>query len=126
LLEGRPRRGRHARRQLALNYTEAFSGDANNDCQIDIPDFFAIDRGRAQRLTGWSNGDFDLSGGRPDAADYMLIDRAFLSPGQPLSTPTAGLVPEPTLFTLAAAGACSIALRPRRQRALPASPLPVS
>ena len=34
--------------------------------------------GRALRLAGYPNGDFDYSGGPPTADDYMILDRAFL------------------------------------------------
>ena len=84
-----------------VRYT--YNGDANLDGKVDISDYFNIDLGRAARETGWINGDFDHSGGVPDAADYMLIDRAFLSQGAPLSAGagvalpgvSASTVPEP-------------------------------
>ena len=55
------------------------SGDADLDGRVGISDFFAADRGRALRLTGWQHGDFDLSGGPADAEDFMLLDRGFLA-----------------------------------------------
>ena len=39
----------------------------------------AADKGRALRLAGWLNGDFDHFGGMPDAEDFMLLDRGFLA-----------------------------------------------
>jgi hypothetical protein len=75
-----------------------YTGDADLNGKVDILDFFAIDRGRAMRLGGWGNGDFDYSGGPPTAADYVLIDRAFLAQGTPLATGIpahAAAVPEP-------------------------------
>ena len=69
---------------------------ATRDGRVTIADYFAADRGRALRLTGWANGDFDGSGGAADAADYMLLDRAFLN--QSLASPAAAprQVPEPS------------------------------
>jgi hypothetical protein len=85
-----------------VRYT--YNGDANLDGRVNISDYFAIDLGAAARETGWVNGDFDHSGGVPNATDYMLIDRAFLAQGAPLSAGTtpspaalsASAVPEPT------------------------------
>jgi hypothetical protein len=56
-----------------------FWPDADGDGRLTTDDYFRIDRGRAQRLTGFANGDFDYSGGPPDADDFMIIDRAFLA-----------------------------------------------
>jgi ELWxxDGT repeat protein len=77
-------------------------GDADGDGRITAADYFAIDRGRATRRSGFHNGDFDSSGGAADADDYMIIDRAFLA--QPaMSTaaparPAAGAQSPPQLF----------------------------
>jgi hypothetical protein len=68
-------------------------GDADLDGDVDIADYFAVDRGRAMGREGWSNGDFDLSGGAADGDDYMIIDRAFLSRGQGLSAGAAPVLP---------------------------------
>jgi hypothetical protein len=53
------------------------SGDANHDGQVNIDDYFRIDRGWANGLEGFVNGDFDYSGGPPDADDYFILDEAF-------------------------------------------------
>ena len=55
------------------------AGDANGDGVVNISDYFAIAAGRARRLSGYSNGDFDYSGGPANADDFAIIDRAFLS-----------------------------------------------
>jgi hypothetical protein len=97
-----------------------YNGDANLDGRVDITDYFHIDLGRAARESGWINGDFDHSGGVPDAADYMLIDRAFLSQGAPLSVGagaplpamTPAVVPEPAAAI--ALVCCAAVLRRRR------------
>lgn len=59
-------------------------GDADLDGDVDIADYFRVDRGRALGLDGWQHGDFDLSGGPPTADDYLLIDGAF----QAVTSPT--------------------------------------
>ena len=56
----------------------ARAADTDSDRRITLADYFALDRGRALRLTGYANGDFDYSGGPPNADDDMIIDRAFL------------------------------------------------
>jgi len=48
-------------------------------------DLAAIDSGFAQNLTGYYNGDWDYSGGKPDADDYFMVDRAFAGQGAPMS-----------------------------------------
>ncbi|MGH7179170.1 MAG: hypothetical protein ACREJC_17465, partial [Tepidisphaeraceae bacterium] len=66
-----------------LNYEQ---GDANVDHTIDLDDYALIDAGYLLNRTGWSNGDFDYSGGKPDLDDYALIDAAYLSQFGSLST----------------------------------------
>jgi hypothetical protein len=63
----------------SIDPSPAGPGDADDDGRLTPDDYFAIDRGRAQRRAGFENGDFDRSGGYADADDYMLIDRAFMS-----------------------------------------------
>jgi hypothetical protein len=66
---------------LAGDFTTGFfvlAADATRDRGVNLADYFAIDRGRAMRLTGFANGDLNYSGGPPDADDYLVIDRAFL------------------------------------------------
>jgi RHS repeat-associated protein len=64
---------------VLVKYT--YNGDADLSGRIDADDYFRIDRGFANRLIGYSNGDFDFNGivqgGGIDADDYFLIDRAF-------------------------------------------------
>ena len=59
------------------------AGDATRDGKVNLADYFAIDRGRALRLAGLNNGDFNYSGGAGDADDFMIIDRAFLAQRAP-------------------------------------------
>jgi hypothetical protein len=76
----------------------AITGDADFDGRITSADYFRIDRGRALGHTGWTNGDFDASGGRADADDYMLIDRSFLTQagvaGSAPQPPSQGIIPQ--------------------------------
>ena len=92
-----------------------YFGDADLDGRVTARDYFAIDRGRAMGLTLWANGDFNYSGGPPNADDYALIDRAFLGQGTPMAPamrPAA--VPEPALAAMAALAALAA-----RRRSLP-------
>lgn len=66
--------------QPALNI-----GDINQDGHIDADDYFLIDRGFADKLSGPENGDLD-GNGIIDADDYSLIDIAFATQGQALAT----------------------------------------
>lgn len=75
-----------------------FFGDANFDGRVSIADFLAADRGFARNLTGWANGDFNLSGAI-DGTDFFLIDNAFLNQGGALvaaEVTAAAAVPEPS------------------------------
>jgi hypothetical protein len=71
---------------ILVKYT--YNGDADLNGKIDADDYFQVDNGFAQKLTGYRNGDFDYNG-IVDADDYFLIDRAFagqtsvLAPQQP-------------------------------------------
>lgn len=61
---------------ILIKYTHA--GDADLNGRLDASDYFALNRGQAKSLAGWSNGDFNY-----DTAitleDYTLLDRAFLA-----------------------------------------------
>ena len=78
--------------QLGYDIKAAMMGDADFDGDIDAYDYALIDQGFAagNLLAGFHNGDFDLSGGAPDADDYFLIDRAFfMQTASPPCTPPA-------------------------------------
>jgi hypothetical protein len=55
----------------------SWNGDADLDGDVDGDDYAKIDEGWAGGLMGYENGDFNYSGGTPNADDYFLIDRAF-------------------------------------------------
>jgi hypothetical protein len=71
---------------ILVKYT--FNGDANVDGKIDGDDYALIDNGYATGATGYRNGDFDYSGGAPDADDYFWIDKAHFDQSAPLSPTT--------------------------------------
>jgi hypothetical protein len=60
----------------------SWNGDADLDGDVDADDFARIDAGFIGRLSGYRNGDFNYSGGSPDADDYFLIDKAYGGRGQ--------------------------------------------
>ncbi|MGH7178673.1 MAG: hypothetical protein ACREJC_14950, partial [Tepidisphaeraceae bacterium] len=64
---------------VLVKYT--YYGDTNFDGTVNLDDYANIDGGYLLNLTGWMNGDFDGSGGKPDLDDYSLIDAAFLTQG---------------------------------------------
>jgi hypothetical protein len=68
---------------IMVKYT--YNGDANQDGKVDADDYAAIDAGFANNRTGYQNGDFDYSGGKPDSDDYFLIDKAHFDQAAPLS-----------------------------------------
>ena len=99
------------------------AGDADGNGIVNIDDYFRLDRGEAQRLTGFANGDFD--GDRAvDADDYAMIDRAFAA--QPLAGPAAVLppstVPEPAAGALLAVMTLAMRRRPPRGAGLACRP----
>lgn len=65
----------------------AFAGDSDLSGQIDIDDYFRIDRAYAggNANSGYQNGDFNYDGGAPDGDDYFLIDLGFVAQGSPLA-----------------------------------------
>ena len=75
-----------------------YCGDANLDGLINGDDYFRIDGGFSQHLTGYENGDFNYDG-VINADDYFLIDRNYASQGTSFSSAAilgdATTVPEP-------------------------------
>jgi hypothetical protein len=102
---------------VLVKYT--YRGDATLDGRVNIDDYFRIDLGFANQVSGgWRTGDFDYSGGAPNGDDYFLIDSAFLQQGVPLGGAPASLsaataVPEPAIASLL----CGLLLPRRRNRA---------
>ncbi|MGH7178674.1 MAG: hypothetical protein ACREJC_14955 [Tepidisphaeraceae bacterium] len=64
---------------VLVKYT--YFGDTDFNGTVNLDDYANIDGGYLLNLTGWLNGDFDGSGGKPDLDDYSLIDAAFLTQG---------------------------------------------
>jgi hypothetical protein len=60
--------------------SNTLNGDSDIDGDIDADDYARIDAGYASGGLNYQNGDFDYSGGAPDADDYFLIDLAFGTP----------------------------------------------
>ncbi|MGH7176650.1 MAG: hypothetical protein ACREJC_04655, partial [Tepidisphaeraceae bacterium] len=67
---------------VVVKYT--YYGDADLNGLISLDDYANADGGYLLNLTGWINGDFDGSGGKPDLDDYSFIDAAFLTGGPTL------------------------------------------
>ncbi len=79
-----------------------YFGDADLNGVVDDTDFFLINNGYGNGLTGWVNGDFDYSG-TVDDTDFFLINNAYGLQGSALRA--GGAVPEPTgMGVLALAG----------------------
>ncbi len=88
-----------------------YFGDADLNGIVDDTDFFLVNNGYGNGLTGWVNGDFDYSG-TVDDTDFFLINNAYGLQGVGLRA--GGSVPEPTgMGVLALAGT---ALLGRRRR----------
>ncbi|MGH7177580.1 MAG: reprolysin-like metallopeptidase, partial [Tepidisphaeraceae bacterium] len=62
---------------VLVKYT--YYGDTDFNGTINLDDYANVDGGYLLNATGWLNGDFDSSGGKPDLDDYSLIDGAFLT-----------------------------------------------
>jgi len=92
---------------VLVKYT--WAGDANLTGIVDIDDYFLIDTGFANTLTGWLNGDFDYNGA-VDIDDYFLIDTAFAN-GADLNS-----LPEPSSLVLVALGVVGVVASRRRRR----------
>jgi hypothetical protein len=97
---------------VLVKYT--YNGDMDLNGVVDADDYFRIDRGFANHLTGYANGDLDFSGA-VDADDYFLIDAAFLQQGTPLAgAVNAMAVPEPSTLALFAVAFCGCVVRRSR------------
>jgi hypothetical protein len=87
-------------------------GDANFDGVIDELDFALIDHAYRTQMqeAGYANGDFDFSGGPPNADDYFIIDQALIAqwlrqnPGLAAGEGTS--VPEPGALWVVVMSAC--------------------
>ncbi len=88
-----------------------YFGDADLNGIVDDSDFFLINNGYGNTLTGWVNGDFDYSGVIDDS-DFFLINNAYGSQGAGLRA--GGSVPEPTSMGVIALGAGALPGRRRR------------
>ncbi len=88
-----------------------YFGDADLNGFVDDTDFFLVNNGYGNGLTGWVNGDFDYSGAVDDT-DFFLINNAYGLQGAPLRA--GGAVPEPTGMGLIALGAGAVLGRRRR------------
>jgi hypothetical protein len=107
---------------VLVRYTLA--GDLNLDGKINEDDYFAIDLGVANQLTGYWHGDVNYSGGQPNGDDFFLMDQGFLSQPAPAAAGgealpldvAAGTVPEPGTIGLmiGSLGAGLLARRSRR------------
>jgi len=89
---------------VLVKYT--WSGDANLTGIVDIDDYFQIDSGFANSLTGWMNGDFDHNG-VVDIDDYFLIDTGFANGGALNS------LPEPATLSMLAFAVAAYIVRAR-------------
>ena len=58
-----------------------WEGDTNLDGIVDAADYFRIDQGFLNALSGYRNGDFNYSG-TVDADDYYLLDSVFMGQGK--------------------------------------------
>jgi hypothetical protein len=90
--------------------------------RVDVDDYFLIDSGFLGGLSGYRNGDLNLSL-TVDADDYSLIDSAFAEQSRVLALASAvtGVVPEPGVLGSVALSCMALAMRrqsrnPRRNR----------
>ncbi len=79
-----------------------YFGDADLNGLVDDTDFFLVNNGYGNGLTGWVNGDVDYSG-TVDDTDFFLINNAYGLQGPALRA--GGSVPEPTGMALMALAA---------------------
>jgi autotransporter-associated beta strand protein len=86
---------------ILVKYT--WNGDMDLSGKVDADDYFLIDRGFLNHLTGYANGDLDYNG-VVDADDYFLIDRAFIGQTAVLVANAAATVPEPGAISIALFG----------------------
>lgn len=108
--------------EVLARYT--YAGDTDLNGVVDGNDYFNIDWGFLNGLTGFNNGDLDYNGAI-DGNDYFLMDWSFLFQGAPLTsgsvvnlpTPVNFLIPEPVTAALGL-GLGAIGLYLRRRRAV--------
>jgi hypothetical protein len=91
-----------------------YFGDADLNGVVDGDDYFLLNNGYLNGLSGWLNGDFDYNG-VVDGTDYFLLNNGFLNQGSGLRN--GGTVPEPgTLAVLSLMGAGFGLTRTRARR----------
>ncbi len=88
-----------------------YFGDADLNGIIDDTDFFLVNNGFGNQLTGWVNGDFDYSG-TVDDTDFFLINNSYGLQG--LRAGPAGSVPEPMGLGLIVGALGALSRRTRR------------
>jgi hypothetical protein len=96
-----------------LNSDKVLLGDANFDGKIDQEDYALIEEAFLTHNADarYQDGDFDFSGGPPNADDFFIIDRAFFE--QPAEELAHAAVPEPAAMALFSAATCLIMRRRR-------------
>jgi hypothetical protein len=86
------------------------------DRRINPDDYFVLDRGYANQLAGYLNGDLNRDG-MIDGQDYFILDSAFVSQGGLTAAAAASaLVPEPGLIGVVVLGASLARRRGRKER----------
>ncbi len=99
-----------------------WAGDANLDGVINGDDYFQIDSGFPQGLSGWFNGDFNYDG-VINGDDYFVIDSNFPAQGPAFSTGAGAgagsgvvAIPEPASIAGVITAAAALGRRRRRGR----------
>ncbi len=96
-----------------------YAGDANLSGSINGDDYFRIDYGFANHLTGYENGDFNYDG-VVNADDYFIIDKNYVRQGTPFSAGSiltgVSTTPEPAVTGIMVTGLCAMRRRRRRSR----------